>query len=143
MRRRRENDLMKQIAGLLVAVLLWSSAARAEASAENKQPAEGNEFTSVVTGIVEGFEALAKAADAEPAAQQVARSDDSAVTSSAAETKRRSIKNSAILIAGGAGLGASVGKMTGKKNAAVIGAVAGAVAGLIYDRATYKNPKGI
>ncbi len=138
---------MKKIVSWMVVGLMMSAAvlpARAEANAEQAKPAqtaETNEFTSVVTGIVEGFEALTKAADAEPAGQAVAETGDA--TAQAKSAKHRSLKNSAILIAGGAGLGASVGKMTGKKNAAVIGAIAGGVAGLIYDRATYKNPKGI
>lgn len=127
---------------LMGAMLTVAMPAKAEAAdAEPPKPAaEVNDFTSVVSGIVQGFEALGKAADAQPAA---VTADGQSKPAAESQPKQRPLKSSAILIAGGAGIGASVGKMTGKKNAVIIGAIAGGVAGLIYDRATYKNPKGI
>lgn len=138
------------MAGLVV-LAVGALDARAAANAEKDAvPAEVKEFTSVVNGLVAGFEAITKAADGEVTEKEAAAvpaekdaDKGAAPQEEAGAKKQRPLKNSAILIAGGAGLGASIGKMTGKKNAEIIGAIAGGVAGLIYDRATYKNPKGI
>lgn len=131
------------------------------ANAEAPKPAEAtsdlNQFTNVVGGIIAGFENVMKAADGaptpektneiakeEPAGQPIAKSEEKpASTEEPKVQKSRPLKNSAILIAGSAGLGAAIGKASGKKSGPVIGAIAGGVAGLIYDRITYKNPKGI
>jgi outer membrane lipoprotein SlyB len=136
------------MAGLvLMALGAVDACAEANADKDVNVPVEVKEFTSVVNDLVAGFEAITKAADGETAAEpvkEIAKEGEKAAAAQEAKTPRqRALKNSAILIAGGAGLGASVGKMTGKKNAMIIGAIAGAVAGVIYDRATYKNPKGI
>lgn len=137
--------------------------AYAEPQPDKAIPAEARDFTSVMSGIIQGFDALTKAADAEaargqqpvqpqvqqpgsPAGQAFAQTEESfnGVQGQAIDNqKHRSAKTSALIIAGSAGLGASVGKMTGKKNADLIGAIAGGVAGLIYDRLTYKNPHGL
>jgi len=62
----------------------------------------------------------------------------------AAANRRRSTKNSVILITGGAAAGAAMGQAVGRNaKSAIIGAAIGGAAGLIYDRLTYKNPKGI
>lgn len=58
--------------------------------------------------------------------------------------KPRSAKNSVILITSGAAAGAALGQAMGRNSkSAMIGAALGGAVGLIYDRMTYKDPKGI
>jgi hypothetical protein len=53
-----------------------------------------------------------------------------------AQEKKRSLKNSALIIGGSAGAGAAIGAVAGGKKGAAVGAVSGGVAGLVYDLAT-------
>jgi hypothetical protein len=55
------------------------------------------------------------------------------------EQKNRSIKKSAVIIAGAAAGGAGVGAIIGGKSGAVKGAVVGGIAGTIYDQVTRRK----
>jgi hypothetical protein len=53
--------------------------------------------------------------------------------------KKRSTKQSAAIVAGGAAAGAAIGGLAGGGKGAAIGALSGGAAGLVYDRMTHKK----
>ena len=89
--------------------------------------------TPAANSAVVEKDGTAKAESAAPAAETSGEP--------AAAKNPRSMKNSVILVTGGAAAGAAVGAAMGKgSKAAMIGAAVGGAVGLVYDRMTYKNP---
>ena len=142
--------------GLVTALLagpLLAQTAPAPAVSPADAQQEVKEFTAAVTEALSTFNAMsslvglaekAQAADENTAARAAESSDltEPAESATVQASKHRPIRNTVALVAAGAGLGAGLGKATGKKQGPLVGAIAGGIAGLIYDRMTYKNPKG-
>jgi hypothetical protein len=105
------------------------------------------EFLGAISAIGSIF---AGAAENDGSANSVVQGETPAATAESNKTesgepvateKRRSAKNSMILVTGGAAAGAAIGRAAGKgTRGMIVGAAIGAAAGLIYDRATFKNP---
>ncbi|MCC6393145.1 MAG: hypothetical protein IT167_21270 [Bryobacterales bacterium] len=59
----------------------------------------------------------------------------------ATQKPKRILKNSVIIITGGAASGAALGAAVSRNpRGALIGAMAGGLAGFLYDRATFREP---
>ena len=129
-------------------------AAQGNAMAADAAPEAGNDpkpmidAMAAIGAIIAGADKTAAAEESAVGANVVEEESTAAkpaVTAAEGEpapvAKRRSAKNSVILVTAGAAAGAALGQTLGKDpKAAMIGAALGGAVGLIYDRMTYKNP---